>query len=121
MPGQTDFVVIIPSYNNAQYCINNLNSLFAQDYPYWKAIYINDCSTDQTGQMVEKYVREHNLGHKIKIVHNKKNVGAMANFYKWIHKINPQHVVVHLDGDDRLAHPKCSRSLPTPMQIKRCG
>ncbi|MCE5293166.1 MAG: glycosyltransferase [Chlamydiales bacterium] len=111
MPGQTDFVVVIPSYNNEKYCIANLQSLVNQNYPYWTAIYINDCSTDKTGAMVDDFVKTHNLGHKIKVVHNKKNVGAMANFYKWINKINPQHVVVHLDGDDRLAHPQVLEKL----------
>ncbi len=105
MPGQTDFVVIIPSYNNEEYCIGNLKSLITQTYPFWRAIYINDCSTDRTGELVDKFVEEHKVGNKIKVVHNKENVGAMANFYKWIHTVDPQAVVVHLDGDDRLAHP----------------
>ncbi len=111
MPGQVDFVVVIPSYNNEQYCINNLQSLLSQTYPFWTAIYINDRSTDATGQMVDNFVRQHNIGHKIKVVHNRKNVGAMANFYKWIHTVNPQHVIVHLDGDDKLAHPKVLEKL----------
>jgi glycosyltransferase involved in cell wall biosynthesis len=102
---KTEFVVVIPSFNNAQYCIENLKSLSNQTYPDWTAIYINDCSTDQTGQMVERYVQEHRLQNKIKIFHNKKNKGAMANFYEYINKIAPQKVVVHLDGDDKLAHP----------------
>ncbi len=111
MPGQTDFVVVIPSYNNEKYCLGNLESLRTQTYPYWRAIYINDSSTDRTGELVDAYVRHFNLGHKIQVVHNKKNVGAMANFYTWINKINPQHVVVNLDGDDRLAHPKVLETL----------
>ncbi len=106
MPGQTDFVVIIPSYNNEKYCIGCLESLASQTYPFWKAIYINDRSTDQTGPMVEEFVRKRNLEHKIKVVHNQKNVGAMANFYTWINSVDPTNVIVHLDGDDRLAHPK---------------
>ncbi len=105
MPGQSDFVVVIASYNNEKYCIGNLESLVKQTYPFWRAIYINDCSTDKTGELVEKFVQERKMGHKIKVVHNKTNVGAMANFYKWIHTIDPEHIVVHLDGDDRLAHP----------------
>lgn len=111
MPGQTDFVVVIPSFNNEQYCLNCLHSLATQTYPYWQAIYINDCSTDRTGALVEAYVHKYNLGNKIKVVHNKKNVGAMANFYTWIHKIDPTHVVVHLDGDDKLAHTKVLETL----------
>jgi len=111
MPGQSDFVVVIPSYNNEQFCLQNLKSLAVQTYPYWRAIYINDASTDRTQALVEAFVRENKLSHKIAIVNNKKNVGAMANFYTWIHKIDPTHIVVHLDGDDKLAHPKVLEKL----------
>lgn len=111
MPAQTDFVVIIPSYNNEKYCLANLHSLTNQTYPFWRAIYINDCSTDRTGALVEAYIQKYNMGHKIQVIHNSKNVGAMANFYTWIHKIDPTHVVVHLDGDDKLAHNKVLEKL----------
>lgn len=106
MPDEIDFVIVIPSYNNANYCIKNLESVAMQTYPFWEAVYINDCSTDQTGPMVEEFVRTHSLQSKIKIFHTKKNVGAMANFYKHINKIKSKKIVVHLDGDDRLAHPQ---------------
>jgi glycosyltransferase involved in cell wall biosynthesis len=103
---KTEFVVIIPSYNNEKYVLDNLNSLKMQNYRHWKAIYINDCSTDKTGELVEGFVRQNRLSHKIKIVHNLKNIGSMANCYKWINKVDAGKVIVHLDGDDRLAHYK---------------
>ena len=103
--GATEFVLVIPSYNNEKYCIDNLKSVVQQTYPYWTAIYIDDASTDRTTHKVEEYVSANYLKGKIKIVHNKKNRGAMANFYHWINKIQPNKVVVHLDGDDKLAHP----------------
>ena len=111
MPGKTDFFVIIPSYNNELYCIDNLNSLIDQTYPFWTALYVNDASTDNTGRMVEEHIKRRGMGHKIKVVHNKKNVGAMANYYTWLNKVSPEHVVVHLDGDDKLAHPKVLEKL----------
>lgn len=103
---KTQFVVVIPSYNNAQYCIGNLKSLAEQTYQNWEAVYINDASTDDTLAIVERFVKDHKLTHKIQVIHNEKNKGAMANFYKHINEIDPHKVVVHLDGDDRLAHPK---------------
>lgn len=111
MPSKIDFVVVIPSYNNEQYCLHNLNSLAKQTYPFWKAIYINDASTDRTGALVEAFIKSRNLQDRIEVVHNAKNVGAMANFYNWINKIAPEKVVVHLDGDDRLAHPQVLETL----------
>lgn len=100
-----EFVVVIPSYNNAKCCVSNLESLAKQCYPYWQAIYIDDCSSDDTGELVKEFIKKHHLEKKIRYVRNKKNIGAMANFYHWINQVDEKKIIVHLDGDDRLAHP----------------
>ena len=51
-------VVIIPSYNNAQWYKKNLDSVFNQRYSNYRIIYLDDASTDQTGYLVEKYIQE---------------------------------------------------------------
>lgn len=96
------FYVVIPSYNNEQYCIRNLDSIVQQDYPHWKAVYINDFSIDRTGHLVEEYVRTRNLHHKIEIVHNWHRRGMLANIYNAVRKAKPNWVVVTVDGDDTL-------------------
>lgn len=103
-PDRTEFVFVIPSYNNEKWCIKNLESVVNQTYPHWSIIYINDCSTDKTGILVENFVRERGLQDKFRIVHNKARKGAMANYYAGIMKVDPEKVVATLDGDDRLAH-----------------
>ncbi|MBS0655257.1 MAG: glycosyltransferase family 2 protein, partial [Verrucomicrobia bacterium] len=97
-----DIVVVIPSYNNANYIKRNLESLVKQDFPNWEMIYINDCSTDQTGDLVEKFVKKHRIKDRCQIIHNTERVGAMANIYKAVHLVAPNKVVVLLDGDDEL-------------------
>src|SRR5574338_840797 len=101
-----DFVVVTPSYNNERYCIDNLRSLQEQTYPYWKWVFVNDCSTDRTGLIIEEYVRAHNIQGRCKIIHNEERKGAMHNIYKVIKKLPPHVVVINLDGDDKLAHPR---------------
>ena len=53
------FVFIIPSYNNTKNIEKNLNVIREQTYKNWRIIYINDCSTDDTGkkffQLTKKY------------------------------------------------------------------
>lgn len=101
-----EFEVIIPSYNNAQWCIQNLQSAVSQTYPHFHITYVDDCSTDGTGEMVEKFVQENNLQQKITIIHNKKRCGAMANWYYTISTCPDYKVIVNLDGDDMLANPQ---------------
>jgi glycosyltransferase involved in cell wall biosynthesis len=96
------FYVVIPSHNNEQYCIRNLDSIVNQNYPHWKAVYINDLSADRTGNIVEEYVTQHNLRHKIEIVHNWQRKGMLQNIYNAVRRAKPNWVVVTVDGDDTL-------------------
>src|SRR3989304_2120498 len=51
------FVVIVPSYNNKDWYQKNLDSIFMQKYTNYHVVYIDDVSTDGTGDLVEKYVQ----------------------------------------------------------------
>jgi glycosyltransferase involved in cell wall biosynthesis len=95
--------VVIPSYNNSEWCEKNLESVFSQKYQNWTIYYVDDCSTDGTGDIVERYVDKRGMRDKCKIFHNIKRVGAMENLYNAIHTADPHSIVVTLDGDDFLA------------------
>jgi glycosyltransferase involved in cell wall biosynthesis len=94
--------IVIPSYNNELWCINNLTSIAEQKYPHWQAYYINDNSTDNTLTLVQRFIKKNKLQNKIKVINNSKRVGALANTYNAIQKANPKSVVIMVDGDDRL-------------------
>jgi glycosyltransferase involved in cell wall biosynthesis len=97
-----EFVIVIPSYNNEKWCIKNLDSVVNQTYPHITYLYINDCSKDNTGQLVEAYVKEKNLTDRFKVIHNETRKGAMANIYNAVQSIEPHKVVAVVDGDDWL-------------------
>lgn len=102
----TEFVIVILSYNNENYAKGNLKSVCHQKStkPY-QVICINDCSTDKTKDIMEKYVRKHNLESLVMLLHNEKRVGALENLYTAIYDYIPDHkVVVIVDGDDTLSH-----------------
>lgn len=97
-------VVVIPSYNNAQWYERNLNSVCFQDYKNYRIIYIDDCSPDGTGNLVRAYITKHKLENKVTLICNDKNCGAMANHYKAVWMCADDEIVVHLDGDDFFKH-----------------
>lgn len=99
-----EFVIVIPSYNNEQWCFQNLTSALLQKYPHYRIIYINDASTDKTLEIVKQFINEYDTTHKITLINNAERKGACANFYHAIHSCKPNEIIVVLDGDDWLAH-----------------
>lgn len=99
-----EFVFLIPSYNNARWYEINLNSVVKQKFTQpFRILYVNDCSTDATGSLVDSYVKKNRLEGLIKVIHNTKRMGALANIYNTIHNHCKDHeVVAILDGDDLL-------------------
>ncbi len=102
-----EFVILVCSYNNEKFVEKNLSSIcFQKSSKPYEIIYVNDCSKDQTGQLVEQFVRKNNLNF-VKVIHNETRVGAMANVYNTIHNHIADHkIVVTVDGDDWLPHNK---------------
>jgi glycosyltransferase involved in cell wall biosynthesis len=97
-------VVVITSYNNEQWCERNLRMLFAQKYTNWRAVYINDCSSDSTLQEIERIIKEAGQEHRVQVINNAKRCGKMANLYHAIHTIHDRAIVLDYDGDDWFKH-----------------
>jgi glycosyltransferase involved in cell wall biosynthesis len=96
--------IIIPSYNNRQWYKRNLSSVLAQDYHNFRVIYVDDCSSDGTGELVDKFIADTNSRNLIHLIRNSARLGALHNLYNAVHICDDDEIVVLLDGDDWLAH-----------------
>ena len=65
--------VIIPMYNSEKYVGECLESVLAQTFQDFEIIVVDDCSTDKSCKVVEKFIK--NFGDKIKLVRRKFNSG----------------------------------------------
>jgi len=121
------FYIVTPSYNNEQWCIKNLEAVVQQEYPHWKMVIVNDCSTDRTSELLHAYLEEHQLQERVLLVDNKQRCGACRNIYDAIHgssdeaahsipEIPDDAVVVIYDGDDWFAHNKVLSRLAQEYQ-----
>ena len=101
-----DLVVVVPSYNNISWYRENLDSLLMQKYPqeHVEIIYVNDCSPDGTGTLVDQYLQSIGLRSRVQLINNKERVGALANLYNAIHSCDDHKIILIVDGDDKLAH-----------------
>jgi glycosyltransferase involved in cell wall biosynthesis len=96
------FVIIIPSYNNIQYCRDNLLSAINQEYSDFRTIYTDDCSTDGTADEVKKIIAEFDTTHRVTLIQNTQRLNILANVYNMVHSCDDDEIIVVLDGDDQL-------------------
>ena len=70
--------VIIPNYNHAPYLRQRLDSIFNQTFQDFEVIILDDCSTDNSKEIIEEYRNRSQVRH---IVYNKTNSGSP--FKQW--------------------------------------
>ena len=103
---QVRFCVYTPSFNNAhnRIYLRNLDSIFQQEYTNYHLIYVDDASTDGTGDYVEKYMIENKIPPSMyKIVRNKASMKGAHNIYvAGNNYCKPGEIMVLVDGDDMI-------------------
>ncbi len=97
-------VIVALAYNNSEWVNKNLTSIFSQIYNNYRVIYIDDCSTDNTYELVKEFIEENNLHSKITLIKNTQRKGAMANHFTAAHMCQDNEIIVHLDSDDWFSH-----------------
>ena len=70
--------VIIPNYRHAPYLRERIDSVLAQDYDAFEVIILDDCSPDDSRQIIESYRNHPRVSH---IVLNEHNSGS--TFAQW--------------------------------------
>lgn len=77
--------VIIPNYNYEKYIIERIDSILMQTYPIYELIILDDCSTDNSVEVINKkisQIKEEHPNLKIQFIINEKNSGGCV-FKQW--------------------------------------
>lgn len=88
--------IMIPTYNQANYISLAIKSALEQNYPNLMVIVSDDCSTDNTSDIVQEYLSDKRL----KYFRNQENIGRVANYRRCLYDLADADWVVNLDGDD---------------------
>ncbi|MDT0645314.1 glycosyltransferase family 2 protein [Zunongwangia sp. F260] len=70
--------IIIPNYNHASFLERRLETVFEQTLQNFEVILLDDCSTDQSREILSKYKKHPKTSH---CIFNKKNIGSP--FKQW--------------------------------------
>lgn len=88
--------IAIATYNGEQYLAEQLDSILQQTYPASEIIIIDDCSYDNTWNILQKYANQYP---QIKLHQNEANLGACLSFAKAISLCNGDYIAL-ADQDD---------------------
>ncbi|MDL2207992.1 glycosyltransferase [Parabacteroides sp. OttesenSCG-928-O15] len=88
--------VVICTYNGGKYLREQLDSIFNQTYPLYEVYVQDDCSTDNTIEIVRQYQQQHPC---LRYLINETNKGINENFFSALHSVSGDYIAIS-DQDD---------------------
>jgi glycosyltransferase involved in cell wall biosynthesis len=88
--------IIMPNYNCAKYIDETIQSVIAQTYTNWELLIVDDCSKDNSVEIIKSYQAKDD---RIKLFINEKNSGA-ATSRNWALREAKGKWIAFLDSDD---------------------
>ncbi len=86
--------IIMPSWNTANFIAESIQSVINQTYTNWELIIVDDCSTDNTDEVVASFKDE-----RIRYFKNEVNSGAALTRNRAIREARGEYIAF-LDSDD---------------------
>lgn len=90
--------VIMPLYNNEKYVVEAIQSVIDQTYEDWELIIVNDASTDNSKEIVQRFLHKQ-LDSRIKLINLENNKGVSFARNLGIKKAKGEYISF-LDSDD---------------------
>lgn len=88
--------VIMPIFNVEKFVLEATTSILNQTYTNLEIIIIDDCSTDNTYEIIEKFAQ---TDKRIKLYRNDKNIKLVATLNRALQYVTGEYVL-RMDGDD---------------------
>lgn len=116
--------IIMPAFNAEKTIQKSIESILKQSYKNWELIVIDDGSTDDTKEFVERLIKKEK---RIRLITNHKNIGCALSRDKGIKASNGRWIAF-LDADDlwlpkklevQIAFHKKSKAVLTYTQYRR--
>jgi glycosyltransferase involved in cell wall biosynthesis len=98
--------VLIPSYNAAKFLPEALESVLAQDFEDYELLILDDASSDNTRDLLEKYAA---IDDRVQIQVHPQRLGMVSNWNECLNRARGEYVKF-VFCDDKLSHPGALRA-----------
>lgn len=96
--------IVTPVYNGEKFIDECIQSVLAQTYQNWEYIILNNCSSDRTLEIAEKYAAADS---RIHVSSNRALLPMMKNWNQALHCMSPESRYCKIVHADDLLMPKC--------------
>ena len=104
MPKEPLVSVLTPVYNGESYLAECIESVLAQTYSNWEYVIVNNCSTDRTLEIAERYAR---MDKRIRVHSNEVLLEIIANHNKAFSLISASSKYCKVVSADDWLFPEC--------------
>ncbi len=101
--------IIVPVYNVQNYITETMDCVRAQTYSNWELLLVEDCSKDETRQVIEAY-QERTTDERIRLIVQPQNLGAASARNTGLAQSKGRYIA-YLDSDDLWEPEKLAREL----------
>ncbi|MBA3066766.1 glycosyltransferase [bacterium] len=105
------------NYNHAQYVGEALESIVSQSFRPMELIMVDDASTDNSVEIIEKFVRKYSFVH---LIRNKKNIGSFLSTILALNSTSGEYVI-GLASDDKFLPNLFEKQMNILTQYPKAG
>lgn len=102
-------------YNQEKYVEETLDSMFIQDYDNYEIVIRDDCSSDNTQDIIKRYLKNKNSDIEVKVEYGKENLGIVKSLNKALSLASGNYIALQ-GGDDISLSNRLSESVKLALE-----
>ncbi|NEP78111.1 MAG: glycosyltransferase [Okeania sp. SIO3B3] len=88
--------VCLPTYNSGEFLTQAIDSVLQQTFTDFELIISDDCSNDNTPEIITSYLQKDN---RIRYLRNSKNLGLFTNWNQCLESTNGEYITIFAQDD----------------------
>lgn len=108
--------IVLPTYNGEKYIRHSINSILEQSYEDWELIVVDDCSIDNTLEIILEYEK---IDRRISVIHNNVNMNLPASLNIGFRYAKGRYLT--WTSDDNIYMPKALTVMIERLEATNCA